>query len=327
MKNNSGFTLVELIVVIAIIAILAAIAVPAFVGIIGKSKKGQCEASRTVAKDAYNIYQITDNSFDPENSNSMQFLIDANLLATDIICESGGVLTWKRNNDDDLYISCSIHDDSAIPEGFLFNGTSLFSIDDVLFSDSKNNSWEIKEINDKSVLVNGDKSKSRIFFENDLDSYSLETSARLIDGLGYGVFFESSTDGKGDDTGYILQYDPGKGQGELVIKKRENGKSINSETLLRLKSEDLTSLGLGENWDDDDTTSNWYSEHTINIVVKDLNDGTKTLNAFMDGVQLNENSLLIDANDRGNNNVGYRSWVNNDKSDINISSMSLEDLQ
>ena len=40
MKNNKGFSLVELIVVIAIMAILAAVAIPTFAGFITKANKG-----------------------------------------------------------------------------------------------------------------------------------------------------------------------------------------------------------------------------------------------------------------------------------------------
>ena len=39
MKNNKGFSLVELIVVIAIMAILAAVAIPTFAGFIGKANE------------------------------------------------------------------------------------------------------------------------------------------------------------------------------------------------------------------------------------------------------------------------------------------------
>ena len=44
MRNNKGFSLVELIVVIAIMAILAAVAIPTFAGFIGKAQKSNDEA-------------------------------------------------------------------------------------------------------------------------------------------------------------------------------------------------------------------------------------------------------------------------------------------
>ncbi len=44
MRNNKGFSLVELIVVIAIMAILAAVAIPTFAGFITKANKGNDES-------------------------------------------------------------------------------------------------------------------------------------------------------------------------------------------------------------------------------------------------------------------------------------------
>ncbi len=44
MKNNKGFSLVELIVVIAIMAILAAVAIPTFAGFIGKAQTASDES-------------------------------------------------------------------------------------------------------------------------------------------------------------------------------------------------------------------------------------------------------------------------------------------
>jgi prepilin-type N-terminal cleavage/methylation domain-containing protein len=44
MKNQKGFTLIELIVVIAIIAILAAVAVPAFISVVDQAHEANMDA-------------------------------------------------------------------------------------------------------------------------------------------------------------------------------------------------------------------------------------------------------------------------------------------
>lgn len=52
LKNNKGFTLVEIIVVLVILAILAAIAVPAVLGYVDESKKTR------YIEEAHSIYTV-----------------------------------------------------------------------------------------------------------------------------------------------------------------------------------------------------------------------------------------------------------------------------
>ena len=66
MKNNKGFSLVELIVVIAIMAILAAVAIPTFAGFITKANKAadedfmaQAEYAITLANTANVEFKLT----------------------------------------------------------------------------------------------------------------------------------------------------------------------------------------------------------------------------------------------------------------------------
>lgn len=55
MNNQSGFTLIELIMVIVIIGILAAIAVPQFVDLSDSAEAAECKANQAAVEAAANI--------------------------------------------------------------------------------------------------------------------------------------------------------------------------------------------------------------------------------------------------------------------------------
>lgn len=62
MRNQDGFTLVELIVVMAIIALLAALAVPKFMGIVDDSKTKADQANRDMLNSAKDLYETNENA-------------------------------------------------------------------------------------------------------------------------------------------------------------------------------------------------------------------------------------------------------------------------
>jgi len=56
MKNERGFTLIEILVVVIIVAILAAIAVPAYMQYVEKAKSTEAQSAISSIRNAYNIY-------------------------------------------------------------------------------------------------------------------------------------------------------------------------------------------------------------------------------------------------------------------------------
>ena len=56
MKNNKGFTLIELMIVVAIIGILAAVAIPKFTSMLEKAREGATQGNIGAIKSAISIY-------------------------------------------------------------------------------------------------------------------------------------------------------------------------------------------------------------------------------------------------------------------------------
>lgn len=72
MKNNKGFTLVELMVVVVILGILVAIAVPVYNSVTGTAEANACKANqRTIESAIMQWYADESNSGDPTTVNDL----------------------------------------------------------------------------------------------------------------------------------------------------------------------------------------------------------------------------------------------------------------
>ena len=72
MKNNSGFTLIELMIVIAILGIISAIAIPAYTGYLASARMTEAKNNIAALRLAEEEYFLENNSyfFDTSNDNA-----------------------------------------------------------------------------------------------------------------------------------------------------------------------------------------------------------------------------------------------------------------
>jgi prepilin-type N-terminal cleavage/methylation domain-containing protein len=98
-KQNKGFTLIELIVVISIIGILAAIVVPAYGGYVKKAKEEVCNANCVQVERMYEMHLVMKGI---ENSDvGFEQFLKENVKDR---CQEHGVITYV-----DWKVKCNVH--------------------------------------------------------------------------------------------------------------------------------------------------------------------------------------------------------------------------
>ena len=105
MKNNKGFTLVELIIVVAILGIIAVIATPRLIGFKSMTEEKVCLSNRKTVERMYNAFLIG-KDINVENAFN-QFLIEN----FDETCPVGGIITYQN-----VKVNCGVHQEDKSNE-------------------------------------------------------------------------------------------------------------------------------------------------------------------------------------------------------------------
>ncbi|MGB4337513.1 MAG: prepilin-type N-terminal cleavage/methylation domain-containing protein [Bacillota bacterium] len=103
LRNQRGFTLVELMIVIVIIGVLAAIAVPAYSSYVSKAQERTCEANRRTISTAAGIYYIEHNNTYATDINDLEDYLDN---VDSLKCPAGGEYELVEDSFD---VRCSEH--------------------------------------------------------------------------------------------------------------------------------------------------------------------------------------------------------------------------
>lgn len=105
LRNQRGFTLVELMIVIVIIGVLAAIAVPAYRSYVSKAQERTCEANRRTISTAATMYYIENDN--EEYATDIDDLSDYLDNVDSLKCPAGG--EYELVQDDSFDVTCSEH--------------------------------------------------------------------------------------------------------------------------------------------------------------------------------------------------------------------------
>jgi type II secretion system protein G len=103
LRNQKGFTLMELMIVIVIIGVLAAIGVPAYTGYVNKAKSATCDSNKRSLASAVGLYYAENSAYPSETSQLSTLMPNY----ADMTCAETGAALSIISNDTGCRIYCN----------------------------------------------------------------------------------------------------------------------------------------------------------------------------------------------------------------------------
>jgi type IV pilus assembly protein PilA len=104
-KQQSGFTLIELMIVVAIIGILAAIAIPSYMDYTKKAKTAELINAMAPAKLAVSEYRLSEGDWPASRSVAGFIDVTTNVISSIDLSTDGIIVATGQNDLTDLVIS------------------------------------------------------------------------------------------------------------------------------------------------------------------------------------------------------------------------------
>lgn len=307
------YSLVEIIAVLVVVAVLAAVVAPRFIHIADEARERVVQVAINELNGREQLAWVRSKlrqGGTADDEEAFQEVV-ASDLGPDFLWQGAPARTGSsqllfRGKTYSLQRAVSNPDRAgrwALFQGILHDFTGMAPTD---FLQQPNNSWTADPANGFSTNTWG----ARIYTPNPLadGDYTIGVTAQLgparpdltrPDG-GYGIFFDASVENGQIQSGYALQFDRGLGDGEIILRRWENG-SEQSVPLLRFSDRDIIPRKtVDPDW--------WTQERNLSLRVTAVpgQPGQRQLEILLDGAVISDSFTFAPTS--GTTYTGLRSW-------------------